>query len=408
MRVLPSCALALLVAAGCGGNSNSPATSGTGTGSGAPSGTGGGTGSGSGSGSGSSTPANPAYVYVSTPSISGGPGNFITAYTAAPNGALAQVPGSPFTTTAQAGEIASDGNYLYVNMVANGTSSITSYSIGADGALTQAITTTPPTTTTPTTNGGWVTMAYFDGSGQTFYDDGNAFAVNSNGSLSLVGTVSHNDIVEDSLSFTSSDAFGYGADCAGGTANFYGFMRATTGALTYFDPKANLPAPPANNTEGTSYCPDGAAVSGTSAVIALQLGTSANSYQGTNQLAVYSIAADGTLSTTNTAATMPSLSVSGFALDYAFDPTGTWLAVGGQGGIQIFKLANGVLTQTGSLALSGGVSQLGWDQSGHLYTYGQDSGSLNVINVASGVPTQASGSPYALPVSSYLAVQPTS
>jgi len=422
-RLAPAAAfgVALLLAAGCGGNSMTTAsTTGSGSGSGAPSGTGGGSGGtgsggsgsgsgGSGSGSGSSTPANSAYVYVSTPSIAGGPGNFITAYTAASDGALTQVSGSPFTTTAQVGEIAAAGKYLYANMLANGTASITSYSIGATGALTQAITVTPPVSTTPTTGGSWVTTAFFDTSGQSFYDSGKAFAVNSNGSLSYQGLVSHGDTVVDALSFTPSDAFAYGGDCAGGTANFYGFTRASSGALTWFNTNANLPAPPTGNTEGTSYCPDGAAVANNNTVvIALQLGTSANSYQGTNQLAVYSIAANGTLSTTNTAATMPSLNVAGYAEDYAFDPTDTWLAVGGSGGIQIFKLTNGVLAQTGSLALSGGVSQLAWDKSGHLYTYGQDSGDLSVITVANGVPTQASGSPYTLPISSYLAVQPAS
>lgn len=414
---LAACAVALLLAIGCGNNANQAAAN-TGSGSGSPSGTGGAGGSGSGTGSGgssgSSSSANSAFVYVSTPSISGGPGNTITAYTAASDGALTQIAGSPYKTTGQAAAVAASGNLLFVAEGGN----IVAYTIGSSGALTAGPTTNAQAHDIPSTDG-FPASLFTDPGGATLYDLASAgynlgnqyqaYSIQQNGGLTFLNMTTQGNPADFWLSFNTNDTFAYSSDCSGGTANFYAYSRASSGALTYFNPHASVPAPPADNPGGTSYCPEGAAVAGNNyVVIALQLGTSANSYQGTNQLAVYAIAADGSLSTTNTAATMPSLSVSGYANDYAFDPTGTWLAAGGSGGVQIFKLSGGVLTETGSLALSGGVSQLAWDKAGHLYTYGQDSGDLNVLTVTNGVPAQASGSPHTLPVSSYLAVQPAS
>jgi hypothetical protein len=56
---------------------------------------------------------------------------------------------------------------------------------------------------------------------------------------------------------------------------------------------------------------------------------------------------------------------------YAFDSTHTWLAMGDGNGLDLFKYSNGVLTHTDSLSLSGGVQQVNWDASGHLFLVGQ-------------------------------------
>lgn len=414
------CAIGFLSpATGCGNGSSNSASAGNGSGtggaSGSPSGTGTGTGSGSGSGagsgSGSSSGSTSAWVYVSTPSVAGSPGNTIAGYAAASDGTLTQVSGSPFSTTGQASAIGATGKYLFVAEGGN----IVSYTIGSDGSLSAAATTNAQANDTPSSDGFPATL-FTDPSGDNLYDEASAgcnlkrcyqaFSIEASGGLQYLGTPTYSSPADPYLSFTANDAWAYGSDYVNGdTANFYAFTRGSTGALTYFNPNANLPAAAANQED---YVPFGAATQGNGyVVIALQNGAMPLADDLVQQLAVYTInPQNGTLSTANTAADMPKISV-GSAEDYRFDPTGTWLAVGGDGGVQIFKFSNGVLTSSGSYTgQNNAVTQLAWDGAGHLYTLGQDSGLLWVYNVANGVPTPASGSPYTVPDSSYLAVEP--
>ena len=378
---------------------------------------GGGTGSGGGSGGGGGTgSSNNAFVYVSNPgSNSANPhGSQIFEYAAAADGALTPSAGSPYSVpVGQANDMegSGSGKYLFVDI----NQGIGTYSIGSDGALTPVTSIQPEKYDTPANFGG-PSALFLDKTGEVLYDF-ESFAYNSNnryqsftiqpnGSLTFVNMAGNGNPTDLRLSFTQNDAFAYGSDCLFGTQNFYGFSRSSNGGLTYFDPKANVPAPPASNNEGTSYCPYGAAAPTSNyVVIALQLGTDPYSYQGVDQLAVYAVASDGTLHTSNTAATMPTLTIDS-ARDYRFDPTGTYLAAGGNGGVELFAFQNGVLTPLGTYTNSGPVSDLRWDNAGHLYTYAQDSGQLTVFNVVKGVATIAPGSPYMLPIYGRLAVQP--
>jgi len=101
--------------------------------------------------------------------------------------------------------------------------------------------------------------------------------------------------------------------------------------------------------------------------------------------------------------------------DYRFDPTQTWLAVGGSTGVQIFHWANGKLTSTSTVPIPAakGAFRVRWDAAGHLFVLNtnSDTGStLYVLNVVNGVATPAPGSPQFIPnqTGSGLAVKPLS
>jgi hypothetical protein len=355
--------------------------------------------------------ANSAYVYISTPAIAGAPGNFISGYTADANGKLTAIPGSPFKTAGQAASIAANGKYL---LSAQGTN-IVSYSIGASGAPAQVATLNVQQYDKPSTSG-FPAALFTDRNSETVYDEASAacnlsscyqaFALRAGGSLSYIGTPDYSNPGVPYLSFTADDHYAYGSDFVNGDrANFYGFVRDAQGGLTYFNPHANLPAPAAHQM---SYLPYGAAVPDDEhVVVALQNGGQPDPGDAVEQLAVYTIdAAGGDLTTADTAASMPDLAV-GYANHYRFDPTGQWLAAGGAKGVQIFAFRNGQLISTGiDAGQNNETDELAWDNAGHLYALGKNSGLLFVYDVTNGVPTPAAGSPYTIPIDSYLAVQP--
>lgn len=412
--------MALLgLAAGCGSVSNpAPTSSSSGAGSGGSgggsgsggsgssgSGSGGsGSGGGSGTGSGSGSTSNSAYVYVSSRTA-----NTIQGYVASSTGALTAITGSPFTAT-QVGAMAGTSTDLFAT---ESDQSIVTFSIGSGGALTQVSTINAQAHNTYPTDGGPLSL-FTDAKGQDLYDndiyaDGannryQAFAIQSGGSLTYTATTKYGDTQQLVLPFTADDAYAYGSNCLKGGQYVYGFMRNANGALTYFDPQVTFPAPPT----GFGYCPNGAAVSPDNHVV-IALAESPDGFQmGSSQLAVYTInSTDGTLTTTDTNATMPTDQV-GLVTDYRFDPAGDTLAVAGQNGVQIYGFANGKLTAEGGPLTTDEIDQVKWDSTGHLYALGQQVGKLYVFSVAKGAATAASGSPYAISSPSNLAVIPIS
>lgn len=395
-----------LVTAGCGTTTSPPVTTSSSSPGSGSSGSGGSGGSGTGSGSGGSgtTPANSAYVYVSSRTS-----NTIQGYVASSTGALAAITGSPFTAPA-AGALAATSQDLFA---AESDQNIVTFSIGSSGALRQTATINAQALNTYPTDGGPISL-FTDAKGLDVYDndiyaDGannayQAFAIQSTGSLTYSGVTTYGDTQQFVLPFTADDAYAYGSDCLKGGQEIYGFMRNANGALTYFDPKVTLPAPPS----GVGYCPNGAAISPDNHVV-LALAESPDGFQmGSSQLAVYTVnATDGTLTTTDTNTTMPTDQV-GLVTDYRFDPAGDTLAVAGQNGVQIYGFVNGKLTAEGGALTSDEIDQVEWDSTGHLYALAQKAGQLFVFTVANGAATPAAGSPYAISSPTNLAVVPLS
>jgi hypothetical protein len=299
--------------------------------------------------------------------------------------------------------MASNAGYLFIT---DGQSEINAYKIGASGSLTGGA-------ATSTSSLGSPMAAFFDRTGQTLYSweitssgvsNLTSWSIGANGALAQINTVSVNDTPPFAqVSFTANNTYAYWSDCPGRSSPlFEGFTRASSGALTEFNPNPNFPEAPS----GTGYCPTGAAVPDSSHVVIALLDLD-NSNFGFNdtQLAVYTIGANGALTTTNTSAEMPTIGALPYW--YVFDPTGTWLAMADGNGLDLFKFGGGVLTHTDSVAFDGGVSQVAWDASGHLYAAGSSCcGGYIVYSVSSGGQLTAIGDDGGWDAIGTIAVQP--
>ena len=84
------------------------------------------------------------------------------------------------------------------------------------------------------------------------------------------------------------------------------------------------------------------------------------------QLAAYTVNSDGSLTTTDTYATMPSTTIQPAFLQIS--PSGTLLAVAGLPGLEIFHFngSNSITSFTGELTTDY-ISAIAWDNSNHLY-----------------------------------------
>ncbi len=112
-----------------------------------------------------------------------------------------------------------------------------------------------------------------------------------------------------------------------------------------------------------------------------------------NQISVgtYKVNGDGTLSLVSNSEVTTGINSSA-AL--AFDPTGTYLAVAGTGGLQLYSLgSDGTLTQSAAPQDIGvNFVDVAWDDSNHVFATA--SSQLYVFTSASGALTAAPGSPH--------------
>jgi 6-phosphogluconolactonase (cycloisomerase 2 family) len=323
-----------------------------------------------------------AYVYVSLPTA-----NQLYAFSAAADGTLTAQTGSPYSET-DIQAVTTNGSYLFG--VNEGASSILSWSIGSNGALTQ-------TSSVNDSNG--PASAFMDAAGKTFYSEVlgvanytyDAFSVGTNGALTAQGSANGSLTDDAQLSFTSDDSYAYGAGCYHGNPIIYAYTRGSNGVLTAFNADDTQPMAPS----GYQYCTLGTAVSGNYLIAPLELSTS-NGLQdaGSGQLAVYTIGSNGTLTTSSTSSNMPTPNVGSINYQVEFDPTGTYLAVPGTTGIAFYSFSKGTLTLAGNEPLPNGAHQIAWDKSGNLYAVDWKSGNVYVFHLTNGVPAPASGSPF--------------
>jgi 6-phosphogluconolactonase (cycloisomerase 2 family) len=397
--------LSLLVA--CGGTSsntgnnasNSPASppnAGNGAGSGSAgsgSGSGGSGSSGSGSASGSSSVS---YVYTASAST-------ISGYGVGSNGSLTAVSGSPYSSsTAQGTNIVTNGGNLYA--IAAGNTNLDIFSINkSNGSLTPA---SGASATTGDPNPGDPAQALaLDHSGTSLYvnvgvtnQNGgiNAFTVGSGSSAQQFQFLSTGATAFPPLVFSPDDQYAYSNTCFFRTEGVHAFTRASDGTL-----KGLSLGPVTEPTvTGAAFCPGALAVSakGYLAVVWVQDLMCCGSSENHVYVMTYKINGDGTLtaisgSQQQTASTADSSSANSVAAN--FDPSGSVLAMTGNGGIQTYSLdGNGTLAPAGSPQNAGVKFQkIAWDNSNHVFA--TDSSNLYVFNSSSGMLSPASGSPYA-------------
>jgi hypothetical protein len=337
-----------------------------------------------------------AFVYVS-----GSPSNNhyeINAFTAASDGKLTPVSGSPFPANVQS--MAVNGRYLFGT---NGVS-IYSFSIAPDGALEKVA-----SINAQKHNGyncGGPAALFLDHTGTTLYDEdvyGNICANNtyqsfsidrSTGQLSYLGASDSSVAFALPLSFTGNNVFAYGSWSFNYGPWLFGFRRTSNGTLA--DLKIHAPMPVSKKSD--FYTSFGAAADPANHVAILVQPFDGSTWQpdGPPQLATYTAGASGKLSTKSTFSNMPAVAVNGFA-DMKMAPSGKFLAVAGPAGCQVFHFNGGnPITHDTGLIVRDQVDQMYWDKDNHLYAISHASGKLFVFTVTPARVTQAPGSPYSI------------
>ena len=349
-----------------------------------------------------------AFAYVSA---KGG----IYAFSAAANGKLTPVSGSPFK--GQLTSMAVNGKYLFgagSNLI-----NIYSYSIAANGALKQVSSINAQKFTFD--NCGLVFGPVFlDHTGSDLYalsfdNDcaNNAYQFfkvnNSTGQLTYFGVTSAGSPgFETGLTITANNVYGYGASPFHFESTIYGFKRASNGDLTHLSFTFDSPIPAAKS--GSYYLTYLAAADTTNHIaVSMQPVSDASlgfDATGPYQLATYTVASSGMLSTSSKYTNMPAVAVGGVSY-LKMAPSGKLLAVAGSKGLQVFHF-NGAspITKFTGLLTATPIDQIFWDNANHLYAVSDSAGKLFVFTVTTTSASQANGSPYSIGSPRNIIVQP--
>jgi 6-phosphogluconolactonase (cycloisomerase 2 family) len=232
----------------------------------------------------------------------------------------------------------------------------------------------------------------YDGSDNDAYSIWN---INADGSLTFVSNVGPDVDYNKYLSFTANNLYAYGYGCYFIDWDVFGLRRNSDGTLSSFDSGAL--APPSNDF----LCPGGVATSalGYAVVPFIDVEMQGSLYQ----LASYTENSDGTLTLIQSSVINTSF---GDVRNVVFDPTGQYLALAGDGGIQMYSLQpGGAITPVGSLVDSNvPFNMLAWDNDNHLY--GISGAGLYVFTASSGVLTPVPGTPLPVTEAGSLAVLP--
>jgi hypothetical protein len=343
-----------------------------------------------------------AYVYVASSSNNNSVQTY--AFSAAADGTLTPLAGSPFPTGVSL--MAANRNYLFGT---NGID-IDSFSIATDGTFQQVASINAQQLNGQLPNGtycGGPGALFLDPTGTALYAndyDGNICANNafqffslnsSSGQLTYLGVSSAaSPEFLGVMSFIGNKIDAYGSSCYHYKALIYGFARNSDGTLTSLNMNPAMPAA----QSGVFYCPYlAAADTGDHVAIPVQpLDDASWQPVAPYQLASYTADSSGNLTTTSTYSNMPSISA-GFVRAIAMSPAGDLLAVAGTGGLQVFHFngADPITPYTG-LLLTDEVDQIFWDNDNHLYAIGQAAGKLLVFTVTPTMNSQAPGSPYTI------------
>jgi len=288
----------------------------------------------------------------------------ISAFAVRQNGLVQTVSGSPFTGPSLS-LVASSG-------FVRGTDgkNIATYIRHSNGAL-QTISTIDGTAHNDTPTGSSVGDLTLDRTARSLYvgefdfqgADNNAyaeFAAELNGTLVFQQNSNIDVDFAGPLEFSHDNQFAYGTGCFMVTWDVFGFHRLTDGTLVFFDPGTTVP--PAEGSE--DLCPGEAATSA-KGFLAVAFGAATNT--GKRSLITYRITSTGGLQEiTSSVLATNFTAINGLR----FDPTGNFLAVAGQNGVELFRLN----TTTGTLSRLGPVADTGvnfqavrWDNFGHVF-----------------------------------------
>jgi hypothetical protein len=360
----------------------------------------------------------------------------VYAFSAAADGRLTPVPGSPFSDSLS--WIAANSHYLFGTEADGAT--IASFSMASDGAL-KKVASINTTNFYSGRNGGGGCSPYFpvqfriDHSGENLYnavdpEDGFCGSVfqsfridNSNGELTYLGASNWILNGGPSMDFLGNNEYAYSPQCTyvDGNASYFivGFKRLSSGELDGFNTGpytgAAGPIPPDPSGQG-NYCPLAVAPDPTNHVAVVlrdvanpddapaRQGVAAECCNEAPVIATYTAAANGQISTTSTYHNMPTAETADYQMtegQMRMSPSGKLLAVGGSG-LEIFHF-NGAnpITKYKTVLANKPITQIYWDKNNHLYAIeyngASSTGKLYVYTVTPTSVTEAPGSPYAIP-----------
>ena len=300
-----------------------------------------------------------AYVYVGT-DFHTNPGK-IFEFSARKDGSLATINGSPVTGPAQ--QLVISSGFVRGSDLVN----ITTYTRESNGALHATATINGLAGGNPMNSGvGAITL---DRSASTLYvgeinfggPDNAAyaeFATSHGEALKLITTTPLHVDFDGPLFFSPDNQFAYGRGCFFVDWDIFAFHRLADGTLKAFDPGNTIPPNPSNDL----LCPSNLA---TSAKGFLAVAYGVASAGAKQKIAIEKISSTGGLEVIT--GSVVSTNFTGMTMH--FDPTGNFLAVAGNAGIEAFRLnANGTLTKIGSVVEPGAsFADVYWDDAGHAF-----------------------------------------
>ncbi len=359
-----------------------------------------------------------AHVYVGT-------GTQILAFSAAANGKLTPVPGSPFKYNISL--MGANGHYLFGFEPSSVI--IDSLSMAANGALKK-------TATTNTENywplGSDCPLTYWNGQGLRIdhsgadlynaaipedlfcYSNFQSFKINdANGKLTYLGETDKIFYGGPQLSILGNNEFAYSPNCAAAFGNspspsVTAFQRISSGELVTANAGIAIPAAPMDTSYPGGpvpgyYCPLTMATDPTDhAAMMLYAfdnvdgGDGEGDFYGPVVIATFTADSKGNLKTTSTYKNM-AVAETGVG-PMRMSPSGKLLAVGGAG-LEIFHFNGGSpATKYKMLLPTENIGSILWDKDNHMYALGSDAKGAKVwvYTVTPTSVTEAPGSPYSI------------
>ncbi len=371
------------------------------------------------------TSAPVAHIYV-------GSGSKVVAFSAAANGKLTPVPGSPFNYNLSLQ--GANGHYLFGFEPSSVI--IESFSMAANGALKKAATTNTQNfnllNCSPLES--WAGQGLkIDHSGEDLYNAAipgefpcdsafQSFRIDdANGKLTFLDESGGTLLGGPGLGILGNNKFAYSPSCGAAFGNspfpiVVPFQRLSNGELASWAANVAIPAPPVDEqapggpTPGY-YCPSEIATDPTNHVaITFYALTQTGGEDGGNinygpvVIATYTADAKGNLTTTSTYKNMATLPMGPDDTCLAcntlrMSPSGKLLAAGGSG-VVLFHFNGGAqATKYKTLLTTDGIGQILWDNNNHMYAIGSDTkgaGMLWVYTITPTSVTEAPGSPYSI------------
>lgn len=386
---------------GSGGSGSGSGSSGSGSGSGSGGSGSGGSGSGGsgsgGSGSGGSGSGSSSFVSYAYSSDS----NAIHAYSVTADGTLTAAPNSPYSQAENSSAppmLATNGTNLYT--VDQSGAKLVIFPFDKTNGSLGSSTSTSIIAGDPGASD-FASALSVDHSGSNLYaqvglpneDSGiNVFTIGSSASARQLQFVQEGSTAPSALVFSPNNQFAYSDACSARDDEVDGYARASNGTLTNI--KLTQPQPP-SGPQGEAFCPEAMAVSAMNYLAIewdpFQYGSSITVGDQTYVM-IYQINADGSLAVISNSQTTTA-STDAIKVAMRFDPTGKFLAVAGNGGVQTYALlGNGTLSPAGAPQDAGtNFVNVAWDKSNHVFA--STNNQLFAFNSQNGTLTAASGSP---------------